>query len=334
MSPPQTLAADVAGMPKVELHLHLEGCISPSRIDAWRQAAGVVAPRPLDKLFEVSSLAEFLETLDWVCGLVQTPQQVCELADDFSVYASTQNLIYAELIINPAHWQLSFDDLLTPLLERFRQIAAQGGVEVGLLPSIGRHQSAGEAMALAQWCCDHPHPHLRGLSIDGDERGGSHNERFAPAFALIKQAGLAATVHAGESSGAQGVAEALDLLQADRIDHGVRAIEDPLVVARLAKQEIPLNVCVSSNCHHLYRSYEEHPLRQLLEAGVRCTLNTDDPSALGIDLNHELATLAKAYGWSLKTLAAFQLSALDAAFCNADRKAELRLALQASPNPR
>ena len=334
MSAAHALAGDIAQLAKIELHLHLEGCIRPSRIEVWRRNAGAVAPRPLDKLFQVGSLAEFLQTLDWVCGLVQTPQQVWELADDFAEYESSQNLIYAELIINPSHWHLSFDDLLLPLLDRFAQIAAQGGVDVGLLPSIGRHQSQAEALALAQWCGDHPHAHLRGLSIDGDERGGSHNQRFAPAFALVKQAGLSATVHAGESSGPQGVAEALELLQADRIDHGVRAAEDPRLVAQLAEQQIPLNVCVSSNCHHLYPSLDAHPLPQLVQAGVRCTLNTDDPMALGYDLNEELATLTQAYAWPLETLAAFHLTALDAAFCSPGRKAELRRALQTPLSPR
>lgn len=334
MSSEQALANGIDRLPKIELHLHLEGCIRLNRIERWQQKAGSDAPRPLDKLFKVGSLAEFLQTLDWVCGLVQSPQQVCELADDFADYAASQKLIYAELIVNPSHWDLPFDDLFLPLLDRFEQIAAQGGVDVGVLPSIGRHQSQAEAMALAQWCCSHPHTHLCGLSIDGDERGGSHNQRFAPAFALVKQAGLSATVHAGESSGPQGVAEALELLQADRIDHGVRAVEDPRLLAQLAEQQIPLNVCVSSNCQHLYRSFDEHPLPQLMQAGVQCTLNTDDPMALGYDLNAELATLSQAYAWPLEALAAFQLTALEAAFCSSNKKAELRRALQAPLNPK
>ena len=178
-------------------------------------------------------------------------------------------------------------------------------------------------MQLVDWCVSNSHPNLRGFSIDGSERGGSRTDQFISAFKKAKESGLGITAHAGESSGPQGVVAALDQLGVDRLDHGVRAVEDPALMSRLAAEGIPLNVCVSSNCHNLYSSYDQHPLPQLLAKGLLCTINTDDPAMLDIDLSSELVAVADAYDLSLGDLKQLQLNAIGAAFCPLDVKAQL-----------
>jgi adenosine deaminase len=172
-------------------------------------------------------------------------------------------------------------------------------------------------------------PRIVGLSIDGNEQAaGRTGPRFAHAFAKAREAGIATTAHAGESSGPEGVWDALDLLRVNRIDHGVRAAEDPKLLARLAREEIVLNVCLTSNLVLLYPSIELHPLRKLLEAGVHATVNTDDPELLGITLTSEWAKVASLCGWTREDAVATTRRAIDAAFCDEAKKRELRVELE------
>jgi adenosine deaminase len=168
------------------------------------------------------------------------------------------------------------------------------------------------------------------LSVDGDEKvTGRTGEKFREAFARAKAAGLRRTVHAGESSGPVGVWDALDLLGAERIDHGVRAVEDPALIARLVSDGISLGVCPRSNLTlGLYRTWEEHPLPRLLDAGVSVTLNTDDPAPLGSSLEADWAVTAAEYGFDETDLIGFAARSIEASFADDDRKAALRAELE------
>jgi adenosine deaminase len=148
--------------------------------------------------------------------------------------------------------------------------------------------------------------------------------RFAAAFRSAAAAGLRRTVHAGESSGPEGVRDAIELLGADRIDHGVRAIEDPDLVALLADRRIPLGICPTSNLAlGVYGSIDAHPIDRLRRAGVVVSINTDDPALLGASLEGEYALCARAYGWSEDDLRALARNSIEASFADADLKATL-----------
>ena len=319
----QPHSAIIETLPKVELHLHYEGCIQPESIETLARSSDQPMIKALEDLYSFQSLEEFLGTLDWICNLVGTEDQVAMLSQSLVSYLVRQNIICAEIIINPSHWRLSLDALLPPILAEFARAEAQYVLTLGLLPSVGRHQNDAEAMHLVDWCVSNQHPNLRGFSIDGSERGGSRTEQFTNAFKKARESGLGITAHAGESSGPEGVTAALDQLKVDRLDHGVRAIEDTKLMDRLAAEGIPLNVCVTSNCQSLSPSLDQHPLPQLMAHGLICTINTDDPAILGIDLTSEMAAVADAYGCSLAVLKQLQLNAVAAAFCGSDTKAQL-----------
>ncbi|RPG51366.1 MAG: adenosine deaminase [Gammaproteobacteria bacterium TMED1] len=325
--------SQIERIPKVELHVHLEGTLGIDRIRSLAQQAGQYPPKPFEELFQFSSLAEFLATLDWMFSLIRTEEQVREIARDFAVYARTQNLIYVEVTVNPSHWHLSFDTLFLTLQDEFDKACTKGGPDIRILPSIARSDSMQSAMELVQWCIGSQLPRIVGLSIDGDERLGSFNGRFAPAFALALEHGIPGTAHAGESSSASGVTEALSLLGVKRIDHGVRAIERSDLVTRLASQDVTLNICVSSNCSLLYPGIDHHPLKLLMESGVPCTLNTDDPAVMGISLNEELQKVSNYFGFDEAQIIKFQLTAIDAAFCQNSTQLELRERLHAGVSP-
>ena len=314
----------VRTVPKVELHIHLEGTFRPARVAELAAIAGEKPPRPVDRLFEADNLADFLETLDWVCGLVRDEPTAEQVAYDFAAYARSQGIVYAEVIVNPTHWSgLSTAELFSACARGFDRAQADGLGDHRLLPSILRQQSETEARELVAWIEGAGLARIVGLSIDGNEEAaGRTGPRFAPAYADAARIGLGRTAHAGESSGAEGVRDAIELLGVSRIDHGVRCLEDPAVLDLVQERNITLNVCLTSNCTLLYSSLDDHPIRELAAAGVRFTINTDDPETLGISLCSELRLAADHLGWSLADLVASQHRAVDAAFCSkADQQA-------------
>ncbi len=319
-------AEQVRAVPKIELHIHLEGTFRPVRVAELASIAGEQSPRPVDRLFEVDNLADFLETLDWVCGLVRDEPTAEQVAYDFASYAHNQGIVYAEVIVNPTHWSgLTTGELFTACARGFDRAQADGLGDFRLLPSILRQQSEEEARQLVQWIEGAGLARIVGLSIDGNEEAaGRTGPRFASAYADAARIGLGRTAHAGESSGAEGVRDAIELLGVSRIDHGVRCIEDPEVLAMVLKRDITLNVCLTSNCTLLYSSLDDHPIRELAAAGVRFTINTDDPETLGISLCSEIQLAADYLDWSLGDLVAAQHRAIDAAFCSDADKQALR----------
>lgn len=319
-------AQEIRDLAKIELHVHLEGTFTSARVAALAGNAGEDPPRPVDKLYEVDNLADFLETLDWVCGLVRDEPTAEAVAYDFATYAKHEGIVYAELIVNPTHWSgLSTAELFTACARGFDRAERDGLGDFRLLPSILRQQSAEEALDLVEWIAGAGIPRVVGLSIDGNEAdAGRTGPRFAGAYQRARELGLGRTAHAGESSGADGVRDAIELLEVSRIDHGVRCAEDQDTLRLVLEREITLNVCLTSNCTLLYDKIDEHPMRDLAAAGVRYTINTDDPETLGISLCSELELAASHLGWDLDDLLAAQHRAIDAAFCSAQVKTELR----------
>jgi adenine deaminase len=244
---------------------------------------------------------------------------------EFAQRASADGTIYSEVIINPTHWAgLGLADLCAGVAAGFDRAVADGLTECNILLSILRQQPAEEAEALAAFMTERRPHRVVGLSIDGNESAaGRTGPRFARAYAMAGEAGFGLTAHAGESSGADGVRDALDLLGVQRIDHGVRAVEDDDVVRRLVESNTTLNVCVSSNCRRMYPDIGAHPIVPLLEAGVPVTLNTDDPAPLFNSLTEEFVLVAGHFDWSLGDAAAITRTAIDASFCSDATKAAL-----------
>jgi adenosine deaminase len=176
------------------------------------------------------------------------------------------------------------------------------------------------------------HPRVVALSIDGNEAAaGRTGARFADAFRMAAEAGLHRTVHAGESSGPEGVWDALQFLHAERIDHGIRAIEDPVLLAHLADSSVTLNVCPGSNVKlGVYPDLSAHPLDALRRAGVRVTINTDDPALMSTDLVSEYRASAEAFGWDAGVLHQVARTSIEAAFCDANSRARLLADLEAA----
>lgn len=321
-------------LPKAEVHVHIEGCFDEDTLERWAVQAGVPLPRPKERLFEFRQLGDFLEFLDWASGLANTPERLAELAYRFAERLARDGTGYADAIINPTHWHAwkgRTKALIAALDDGFRAAEQDGLPPVGLCISLLRTQSATEATDLVEFLTDWRHPQVTALSIDGNEAAaGRTGPRFAEAFRRAAAAGLKRTVHAGESSGSEGVRDAIELLGADRIDHGVRAIDDAEVVALLVDKAIPLGICPTSNLAlGVYPSIDAHPVERLRQAGVRLSLNTDDPGLLHTDLPQEYRLVAGHFDWSEAVLRQVAATSIDASFANGDIKAGLHRQLAA-----
>lgn len=318
-------------LPKIELHVHLESTIDGEKLEHYAKKQGKSLPRPGKRIYDCSEsdLSDFLTFLDMICSMVGSTDDLREIARDFSLKSRGENIIYAEAILNPTHWrQFRIEEIISAVTEGFESGEKDGGADCRFCLSLSRNQSATEALSLVENMEKYRTSRLSGLSIDGNEAlTGRTGEKFAPAFLRAKEARFGITVHAGESSGPEGVADALDYLRADRIDHGVRASEDELLTERLVRGQIPLNICLTSNLTLLYRDPAEHPLRRLWDKGVNITLSRDDPTFLGLTLSEELWRCASFAGFTQNELLKAQYNAVDAAFCSAEKKAELRAAL-------
>jgi adenosine deaminase len=319
-------------LPKAEVHAHLEGCFEPVVLEQWARQAGVLMPRPRDQLLQFEGLADFLHFLDWACGLASTRERLAELSYGFSKRLADGGAGYADVIVNPTHWTAwhgRLPDMIDAIDAGFAAAEQDGLPPVGLCVSLLRTQSSQAAAELVDALVALRHPRVVALSIDGNEAAaGRTGPRFAEAFRRAGAAGLRRTVHAGESSGPEGVRDAIELLGADRIDHGVRAIEDPELVALLVDRQIPLGVCPTSNLRlGVYASIEDHPIDRLRRAGVAVSINTDDPVLLGANLVGEYALCSQAFAWSEGDLRALARNSIDASFANAGVKAKLNQAL-------
>lgn len=316
-------------LPKAEVHVHLEGCFEPRVLERWAREAGVSMPRPLERLLQFEGLADFLHFLDWACGLADSADRLAELSYGYSRRLAASGGQYADLIINPTHWK-AWHGRLPAMIEAidagFAAAEQDGLPRVGLCISLLRTQSADAAAQLVDALAALRHPRIVALSIDGNEAAaGRTSARFAEAFRRAGAQGLRRTVHAGESSGPEGVRDAIELLGAERIDHGVRAIEDPALVDLLAQRRIPLGVCPTSNITlGVYPSLADHPVERLRRAGVPVSLNTDDPVLLGTSLDQEYRLCQQAYGWSDEVVRSIAATSIDASFADEALKKQLR----------
>jgi adenosine deaminase len=320
-------------LPKAEVHLHLEGCFEAATLSQWAQTEGVALPRPQEDLFKFSGLADFLGFLDLACGLASTQQRLAELSYGLSQRLADNGTGYADVIFNPTHWHAwhgRLGAMLDAMDAGFKAAEQDGLPSVGLCVSLLRTQSADEAIELVEALRTMRHPRVVAVSVDGNEAtAGRTGPRFADAFRRAGENGLRRTVHAGESSGPEGIWDAVNLLGADRIDHGVRAIEDAALVRMLADRQIPLGVCPTSNLVlGVYPSIQEHPVEKLRAAGVRVSVNTDDPALLGASLVGEYAMCRRTFGWTDAITKSVAQTSIDASFASADVKMKLLEALK------
>ena len=307
--------------PKIELHVHLEGTVRP---DTLREIAGrndYALPDDLESLLEFRDLAHFLERFVLTTGALQRYDDFRRVVVAYAAEAKEHGAVYLEAIFAPRLMHgIDSDEVFAGYCDGAQEAKELHGVEVRLTPDIPRVYSLEDALTTARYAVKYADRGVVGIGLGGPEEGHPP-EPYAEAFALALDGGLASVPHAGEAVGAESVRGALEELRADRIRHGIRAVEDSGLVSELAGRGTVLDVCPISNLRlGIVPSLEEHPLPELVAAGVRCSISTDDPAVFDTDLTRDYEAAASL---GLSPRAAYQ-AGLAGALCDEETRERLR----------
>ena len=292
---------NIPEVPKAELHVHLEGTAPPALVRRLAARHGVPVPDGVfksDDEFEWSDFLHFLRTYDLAASVIRTPEDYRDVTFEYLASCAAEGAIYVELIASPDHAAavgLSDADHYAGIAQGIDDARAAHGIEARIVIAAVRNLGVEAAEAIARRHADDRHPYVVGFNLVGDEAAWPAS-LFARAYEIAAGSGLGCSVHAGEHDGPGSVREALEL-PISRMSHGVRAIEEPALVAELAERGIVLEVCPSSNvATGVFASYDDHPLGALREAGVRVTLGSDDPPYFGCSIGTEYAVARKHHG--------------------------------------
>lgn len=281
------LSAFIAGLPKAELHVHIEGTFEPELMYALAQRNGLpfryASVEDLRAAYRFGNLQDFLDLYYQGMGVLQTERDFYDLAMAYLRRAAKQNVRHAEIFFDPqGHTERSvaFRTVIDGLTQALDDARRDLGLSASLILCFLRHLDEDSALKTLEQALPWRERFI-GVGLDSSEKGHPPS-KFQRAFAKARALGLHAVAHAGEEGPPEYVWEALDLLKVERIDHGNRALEDAALTQRLAQLKMPLTVCPLSNLRLcVVRDMKDHPLRRMLQAGLVATLNSDDPAYFG-----------------------------------------------------
>jgi aminodeoxyfutalosine deaminase len=313
--------------PKIELHVHLEGTVRAGTLLQIARRNGVTLPADtedgLGDLYEFRDFAHFIETWVITTGALRTDQDFRQVVVDYAAEAAGHGAAYLEGIFTPAEpvgRGARWDEVFGGYCDGAQEARERHGVQVRLTPDIPRGFPQEAAEQTARHAVAYRDRGIVGLGLGGLE-AQFPPEPYAPAFALAREGGIPAVPHAGEAAGPASIRGALDALHAVRIRHGIRAVEDPALVGELAARGIVLDVCPVSNLRTgVVASLADHPLPDLVAAGVACSVSTDDPAMFGTDLGVDYQ-VAQQLGVSARDC---YLAGLAGALCDDETRDTLR----------
>jgi adenosine deaminase len=294
----------IEALPKAELHLHIEGTLEPELMFELAKRNRVALPyrtvASLRAAYDFADLQSFLDLYYAGASVLLTERDFFDMTWAYLERARADNVRHAEIFFDPqthtvrgVPFGVALEGIHAALAEGTRKL----GVSSLLIMCFLRHLSEAEAFATVEQVLPY-RDRIAGVGLDSSERGHPP-AKFARVFARCRDLGWRVVAHAGEEGPPAYITEALDLLKAERIDHGVRCLEDPALVARLVAEGIPLTVCPLSNVKlRVFPSLDRHNLRELLAAGLRVTINSDDPAYFGGYMNENYRAVQRALGLS------------------------------------
>jgi len=320
------VARSLVDLPKAHLHLHLEAAMRPSTLVELADEHGIDVP-PMDGIADFSAFIALYQAATLVLRRPEDLQRLLlELAED----ARADGAVWVEYFVYPPLWLGRFGsdaEALDVCLHAAQRASAATGVGLGAIVTADRTLDPALGEAIARVAAARAGAGVVGFGLANDE-AGNPPEPFADAFRIARSAGLLSVPHAGELAGPASVRGALDALHADRIGHGVRAVEDPDLVRRLADEGVTCDVCPTSNLTlDLFPSLAEHGLGTLVDAGVPVTINTDDPLMFGSTLAEEWAAVRDAFGWDDVRMAAIARTSIESSAAPAETKADALAAI-------
>ena len=324
-------------IPKVELHCHLEGTVRPGTVvDLARKHGRQLPTDDPTELYRFSSLDTFLEIFWLVQSLIGDREDWARVAYEATIDAVPHGLRYREGFFTPArHLEAgqSLAEIIAGLTEGIEAAERETGVRTALICDIDRSYGPIAAVELAEDLValrrEGAAERVIGLGMDSTERGVDPAD-FTPAYEVARQGDLRLTGHAGEDTGPENIAAAIEALALERIDHGIAVIEDPALVERLAEARVPFNVCPSSNVviANRYGSVAEHPFRRMREAGLLVTINTDDPAMTDANLGREYRLVAEQLGYGYDEMCRVAVEGIDATWLDETDRRNLRTSFE------
>jgi adenosine deaminase/aminodeoxyfutalosine deaminase len=333
-----SLSSFVSQLPKVELHLHLEGAVRPETLlELSRNKAGLrqkvdewITARRTQR-FRYGNFREFLVAFGIISLLIETPQDYALVTTRLIEWLAEQNVQYAEIIfaVGVVLWKKQpVDAVFEAVAAAAEEAEARTGVRVKWIFDATRQFGIDHVREVLHWAARYRPRGVVGFGIGGDEAGGPAN-LFPDIFREARDLGLHRVAHAGEACGPESIRDAVELLGAERIGHGLTAIRDANVMALLRERRIPVEVCPSSNVSTgLIARIEDHPLPRFLDAGLVVTLNSDDPAMFGTSLQEEFLQAARCFEFSRETLMGLCRNAVHASFLSEDEKRKLEEGLK------
>ncbi len=300
-SPPDLIAR----LPKVELHLHLEGSVRPETLRELAQKKSLLrrevtrwVGERTEQHFRYGSFQNFLQAFGVITLLLKTPEDYALATTRLIESLAEQNVRYAEVILSVGVllWKKQpVEEVFDAVARAATNAHERTGVRVQWIFDSIRHFGIEHTREVLQWAIRFRPRGVVGFGIGGDEQRGPA-KLFADIYREAREAGLRLTAHAGEAAGPESIRDAVERLGAERIGHGLTAVQDPGVMALLRERRIPLEVCPTSNvATGLIGRFEDHPLPRFLDAGLMVTLNSDDPGMFGTNLHEEFARAARAF---------------------------------------
>ncbi|MDB5668383.1 MAG: adenosine deaminase [Alphaproteobacteria bacterium] len=321
------LAAFIAGLPKAELHMHIEGSLEPELMFALAKRNNVAIPfksvEEVRAAYSFSNLQDFLDIYYQGANVLQTREDFRDLAAAYFDRAAADCVVHSEIFFDPqTHTDrgIPFETAVEGLLAGMDEAKAKHGITSKLILCFLRHlseEAAFETLEQAEPWLDR----IEAVGLDSSELGHPPS-KFERVFARAAELGLKRVAHAGEEGPADYVWEALDLLRIDRLDHGNRSLDDPALVKRLAAEQMTLTVCPLSNLKLcVVPTMDVHPVDRMLAAGLRVTLNSDDPAYFGGYVNDNFRAAAEARGLGRDELVALARNSFLGSFLPKDEVA-------------
>jgi adenosine deaminase len=328
---------DLAALPKVQLHCHLEGTVRAATFRGLAAKYGVELGERADpaRTYAFATFGEFLLLFAKVTQTLRAPDDFALVARDYVVDAAAQGVRYGEIFVSPSVWRYFHHELdvratVAAIRAALDEAGRPLGIEVALIADLTRNFGVEQAERSAREAVSLRDLGVIGIGLGGDE-ANYPPAAYERAYAIAREGGLHGVVHAGEAAGPASVRDAVEILRAERIGHGVRAVEDPAIVALLAERRIPLEICPTSNrLTGAAPADGAHPLGVLDRAGCVVTIDADDPAMFGTTLLDEYRWVAETFGED--ALVRFARNAIGASFAPATTKAALFAAFDASRN--
>ncbi|KIF48178.1 adenine deaminase [Vibrio owensii 47666-1] len=322
--------AFIQGLPKVELHLHIEGSLEPELLFELAQRNNIdipyESPQALRKAYEFEDLQSFLDIYYQGANALRTEQDFYDLTWAYLERCKADNVIHTEIFFDPqTHTDrgIEFEAVINGIHRAMQDGSEKLGITSQIIACFLRHLSEESAIETLQSIVKHKDK-IIGVGLDSSELGHPP-EKFKRAFQQAKEAGLLTVAHAGEEGPAQNIIDSVEMLGVSRVDHGVRCVEDASLVEALIESKMPLTVCPLSNIKLcVFDEMEQHNIVDLLRKGVAVTINSDDPAYFGGYMTDNFMAVSNAHPMTKAELAQFTINAINASFISEALKAKYR----------